>query len=222
MGPREEKAPQLIPRREEGQLAQRLTDASDQLCQPLSALWLPPVHRDRLLLIRDDSPGSRHARKFNRNKRVFTATGWLILWFLGRDILWDSFQLTSCCPGWVTARKGTRSRCFGGRFYMTGNSEDCPVCLRRNTMRTAFKIPSYFKSLFIWGEKKKNRPCLLDKRFVWDHCAFRGRLLCGIFVRGGPTCAPAVYGGFPCLLKTNPKSKPKAQGFLICGFPSSS
>ncbi|EPQ19565.1 hypothetical protein D623_10000435 [Myotis brandtii] len=51
------------------------TDMSNLLHRPLSALWLRPVHRDTLTLIREDAPGSRHAKKLNRNKKAFTAGG---------------------------------------------------------------------------------------------------------------------------------------------------
>lgn len=49
--------------------------------------------------------------------------------------------------------------------------------------------------------------------------AFRGRLLCDIFIDKA-LCVGVRWVVLRCLFKANPKSKPKAQGFLICSFSS--
>lgn len=77
VGQKEHKAPQPIPCHEEQQLETRLADMSNLVYKPLSALWLRPVHRYAYPWRYARKP--RQAKKSNRNKKVFTAIGWLIL-----------------------------------------------------------------------------------------------------------------------------------------------
>lgn len=136
---------------------------SNLLYKPLSALWLRPAHRDTLMLICEDTPGSRHAKKWNRSKKVFTAMGWLILPFLWQDILWDVSNWPSVAPNELHVTwKDRRPTCLGV-VLEERQLRRLPHSPPQERNEDCLKIPSHFKSLFVWWKHKKNRQCPRDR-----------------------------------------------------------
>lgn len=88
---KEKKAPPLITCQEGQQLLKCLTDTSNLVLQAFISTPAPRSPQMNAYLGRY-SGKPRQAEKFNRNNKVFTAIGWLLLSFLRWDFfLWGCF-----------------------------------------------------------------------------------------------------------------------------------
>lgn len=131
----------------------------------------------------------------------------------------STFSIAGIPPGLLSPLKGKRQIVLG----LSAERQLPRGCSLKKKIRTVLRLApdtlSHFRSLFVWWKNTRNRHPLRDnalyQRELWmlsevDSCVTSSS------ISPMPVWEVSDGNACLCLFKTNPKSKPKAQGCLMC------